>query len=119
MAFPRLKFLMALLAFGLGTGCAVYLPKTPVQPPPGFIFEQVRAPLTTDFEATVAHPPKSGSATNRFFCLFYRPLSIAWEPCGIEDAARNGNIQKVEYAEYEFLNVLGIYQEFTVHAYGY
>jgi hypothetical protein len=120
------------LALASTVGCASYGPqeaeffaeagdvsyKAPVMPPPGFIFSEIKAPLTYDYHETQATPPKVGRATSRYFCLFYRPLSIAWEKSSVADAARNGGIQEVEYADYEFFNVLGVYSEFTVVAYG-
>jgi len=35
-----------------------------------------------------------------------------------DKAAKNGNLSKVEYADYEYFSVLGIYQKTTVTAYG-
>ncbi|MHC4789028.1 MAG: TRL domain-containing protein [Planctomycetota bacterium] len=36
----------------------------------------------------------------------------------MEHAARNGGLTKVHYADYEILEILGIFGQFTVRAYG-
>jgi hypothetical protein len=40
------------------------------------------------------------------------------DDASIEAAARQGGLDEVAYADYEMMNVLGVYSEFTVHAYG-
>ena len=96
------------------------MPITPVIPPPGFIFEQVRAPLSYDFDQTPVNPGKVGKATVRHLAIpFYPMLSFAWQGASIEEAAQNGGLTKVSYADYETMSVFfGTYTEFTVIAYG-
>jgi hypothetical protein len=96
------------------------LPTTPVMPPPGYLYERVQAPLSHNFDATRANPPKTGRATTRFVSVpfTYGLLSFAWDDCSIETAAANAAIQKVDYADYEVFNVLGIYGELSVIAHG-
>lgn len=98
---------IALLALALGgLGCAgVY--QAPVMPPGG-AFTNVNAPLDTDVEPSTMEGSKRGEAsTHNILGL------VAWGDASIAEAARDGEIQSVEHADYEFLNVLGIYSQFT------
>ena len=38
--------------------------------------------------------------------------------CSIAAAARNGGLKKIYYTDYEYFNVIGIWQKATVIAYG-
>lgn len=101
-----------------GAGDANFL-KAPVIPPMGGIFTNVKAPLSIDYDKTNANPSKTGTAHT----LYVRdPIltgqSFAWQSCSIADAAANGGISTVEYADYEHFSVLGIFGKFTVIAHG-
>ena len=91
MKHPITRTLLAMLTLAFGVGCA-RLPVTPISPPPGFIYEDVQAPLTYDYHATPVDSPKTGTATTRYFALFYPVLSLGWDDASIESAARNGGI---------------------------
>ncbi len=45
------------------------------------------------------------------------PLA-SWGSASIQDAARDGGITHVRHADYEVMNVLGLYVEFTTIVYG-
>lgn len=109
-------------ANGPTKGMAAYLgmPVTPVIPPPGYIFEQVRAPLSCNYDQTPVNPGKVGKATVRHIGIpFYPFLSFSWDEASLETAAKNGELSEVSYADYETMSVLfGTYTEFTVIAYG-
>lgn len=117
MKTAMVRGMAACLALALCVGCA-NMPVTPVQPPPGWIFQEIQAPLTYNFDQTPAVMPRSGSATTRHLVIPFLWLGFSWEDSSIEAAARNGGISEVEYADYTDFNVLGIYREFTVTAYG-
>jgi len=92
--------------------------KTPVSPVRGWVFSEYYAPLSCDFNKTPVCS-KSGSTTSNYVCLPWPIiLDFAWENAAIAKAAGNGGVSVVEYADYRYFNVLGIYQEFTVTAYG-
>ena len=107
------RLLPALLAVLLTTGCVQW--QAPVVPPPGLLFTQYRAPLTPEVSG-VPVTTKVGIHNSRFFGL--SQYSFAWDDASIAAAAKQGGLSKVYYADYEVLNVLGIYAEFTVRAYG-
>jgi hypothetical protein len=102
----------------LCAGCGGLQWQTAVKPPIGVLVTQYRAPLTGD----VAHVPvcrKMGKVSTLYFTdIFITGQDMAWEDAGIDAAALQGGLSKVHYADYEFLSVLGIFQQFTVRAYG-
>ena len=97
------------------------LPKTPLMPPPGFLFAQVQAPLSLNYHHTPVDPHKTGQSVSLFVQVpfTYGLLSFGWmDDPTIESAMRNGGLTRVDYADYEIFNVLGIYSEFRINAYG-
>lgn len=112
---------LVICAMGLLMTACVYVPHTaPVSPPPGLLFQETRTPLTVNYDRTPANPSKTGTSRMRYLQIpfTYGLLSFTWENGSLEEAAANGNIQSVAYADYSLFNVLGIYQEMTIHAYG-
>lgn len=94
---------------------------TPVKPPPGFIYQDLSAPLSVNYGATKVQPTKTGTASTRFISLwplFGPVVSFGLDDASIETAARNGGIKQVTYADYKMFNVLGVFSEFTVIAHG-
>jgi hypothetical protein len=95
------------------TGCVCYT--TPVKPPLGGIYTDIKAPLTENFHNTPVCQ-KSGQSSS-LYVNFY--LQFGWDKASIEAAMKNGGLKKVEYADYRMQSVLGIFGQFTVTAYGY
>jgi hypothetical protein len=91
----------------------------PLQPPSGFVFAQFTAPLDTRFEKTPVGS-KVGTAQLQFLRepFFTNLPIITWGDASLESAATSAGIQKIHYAEYKLLNVLGIYVQFTVEVHG-
>lgn len=118
-----MKKLLTLIAciggLAILTGCNTSPAVAPYKPPSGALFTQVKAPLTIDYDNTQAQPAKSGQAMAHFL---YVPilgyLTFAWGDSSLEEAAANGGISSVEFADYEEFNVLGIYRRSTVFAHG-
>ena len=98
-------------------GCAPH--RAPVVPPVGLIFTHYKAPLTTEFDRTKVCS-KSGTAGTSLLDIPnpWAPLDFAWKNAAIEKAAANGQITKVQYADYEVYSILGIYVRFKVTVYG-
>jgi hypothetical protein len=110
------RLLLPLATLLLCSGCSTW--RAPVEPPRGALFTQYRAPLTAD----VSNVPVSGK-TGVASTMYVRDIiltrqNIAWDDASIDKAARNGGLSKVHYADYEILEVLGIFGEFTVRVYG-
>jgi hypothetical protein len=92
----------------------------PVKPPPGFIFSQVSAPLSTNYHNTPANPGKMGQSKSLYLRI---PIFIDWEfawmdRASVAAASRAGGLTEIDYADYEIFNVLGIFQMFTITTYG-
>jgi len=88
------------------TGCV----SAPFLPPCGLV-AITKAPLSTDGNWKVGK--RSGSSTAKCVLGLY-----AWGDCSVTAAARAGELTRVDYLDYSYLNVIGIWQEVTVTAYG-
>ncbi len=92
-------------------GCAAV--RAPVVPPIGSVFNQTKAPLSTEFaETPVAMKHGQASAVSILFSLF------SFGDCSLQAAAENGGLRKIYSADYEFKNILGLYMQTTVIAHG-
>ncbi len=99
-------------------GCANSL-RAPVRPPGGLLFTNYQAPLTTNFSET-SRGAKVGTGEAMYLripLIFVNP-DLAWGDASIQTAARNGGITTVQYADYEYLTVLGIFSKVTVRVHG-
>lgn len=91
------------------TGCI----HAPFVPPTGTAYNNYKAPLDVDFENTDMSGMKKGSAKTVSLLGL-----IAWGDASSQTAARAGGISTIQHADYEYLNVLGIFQKTTVIVYG-
>lgn len=98
--------------------CAVGL-VAPVRPPGGALFTWVSAPLDTNFSQTPTGS-KVGTSETRYLYIpnGYLPLSFAWGDASVAEAAAAAGITTIHYADYEYLNVLGVYNQVTVRVSG-
>jgi len=93
------------------SGCGAGL-RAPVIPPTGAWYTNVSAPLDIDADHT-SIGVKQGRASSR--CILGL---VATGDAGLRAAARNGGLQTVTHIDYEYINVLGIYQRYTTIARG-
>ena len=118
-----MKMKIALLFFAFSgfflVGCNS-VPRAPFIPPHGGIYTNLRAPLSTNFDSTPnTQNLKIGTAATSYFRdPIITGQSFAWNRCDIETAAANGGISKVHYADYESMQILGIYGRTTVIVHG-
>ena len=105
-----LLILAALLVVAGLSGCL----RAPVVPPQAFVYTHFKAPLETHYTGDDLGTRKGTAKTHCF--RFY--VDFAWADSAIKAAAKDGDITVVKGADYEYMNILGIYQEFTVYAYG-
>lgn len=94
------------------TGCATG-PRAPFTPSQACFLSNTTAPLSTEFNATPVASLRSGSASAMNILGLF-----ALGNCGIKEAAEDGKLTTVEFADYTNFNVLGIYQRTTVTVYG-
>lgn len=108
-----------LLAFWL-TGCATYY-YTPVKPPGGLLITVMKAPLTTNYNRTACGSSLtkvSSSSTHYFYEFLFTHLDFAWDEATIAEMAHKRGIKEVAYADYQVVDILGIFATFTVNIYG-
>lgn len=120
----RLVYISSLIiALLILAGCASsvqYL--APVKPPTGGLLWSYKAPLSTDMNRTDSDMEMikvSSKKTYYFHDMIFTGIDLAWGSADIPNIARYGGIKEVCYADYEILNILGIYAEFTVNVYGH
>jgi len=82
----------------------------PFLPPAGLV-SQTKAPLSTDGNWKVGM--RSGTASTQSVLGLY-----AWGDCSVTAAARAGGLKRVDYLDYSYDNLIGIWQKVTVTAYG-
>ncbi|MEN6627342.1 MAG: TRL domain-containing protein [Candidatus Sumerlaeia bacterium] len=123
----KLALLFCMAALLTTAGCGMYgIPKAPLMPPVGIIYTDIKAPLqakndwTLDYHNTPVNPGKTGTSSCIYVGIpFYPMLSVAlMDPATVETAAKSGGLNEVEYADYQFFTVLGVFSRFTVNAYG-
>ncbi len=114
----RSQILLPLLAVALSVcGCIQWT--APVQPPRGALFTGYKAPLTADVADVDVRAGRVGTASTLYFHdPIFTGMNYAWEDAGIAAAAQDGGIARVRYADYEIMEVLGIFGRFTVVAHG-
>lgn len=101
---------LMLLVILVLTGCGAYM--APVIPPGGILFTDTKAPIDTNMESTKLGSKSGESSSFGVLCLF------AFGDCSVNTAARNGQIETVTHVDYDYTNILGLYQNFKTIAYG-
>lgn len=87
------------------TGCL----QAPVVPPTGIIYSGVQAPLDYEnAESQVAPSLKEGRASSHNILGL-----VAYGDSSLEAAAAQGNITTAHTADYDYFNVLFVYQRYT------
>ena len=114
MSYLMRQFLLGICIALVSCGCMV---QSKFRPPLGLLYTQVKAPLTTDFDETVVRD-HYGESTSIFLMEPILGTSYAWDDCSLEKAAKDGNLKSVDYADYEFKLILGMFGQTTVRAYG-
>lgn len=109
---------LVLSAVAFTAGCATY--RAPVIPPKGWIFTNVKHPLTADYNASPAGNQLRVSSrhTQFFWDWLLTGIKIGWDEADIDSIARRGGISEVSYAEVEVTEILGFYAKFEVSVYG-
>lgn len=84
----------------------------PVVPPQGAAFSSTKAPIDIDLNNTDLGSKRGDSSSLCILGLF------SFGDASIASAAEKGNIQTIKHADYNYLNVLGLFQSFTTIVYG-
>ena len=105
------RLLSCLLTLGMLTaltGCM----SAPVVPPIGMIYTNFEAPLDIDYSQTDVQGNKGTSESISILGL------VAIGDASAAAAADNAGIDTIEHADYEFFNVIGVYQRYRTVVYG-
>ncbi|MCX7048280.1 MAG: TRL-like family protein [Candidatus Sumerlaeota bacterium] len=86
--------------------------RAPVMPPVGLIYNEYMAPLSYEGKG-LPLGSKSGTASTESILGL-----VAWGDASLKTAAANGRLTKINHVDYEYLNVIGVYQHYTTVAYG-
>jgi hypothetical protein len=104
----RAKVMVSIAALGLAlglTGCI----GAPVVPPLGVLYTDIDAPLSLVGETGMKRGEASVTAI----------LGLVSTGDGsVKAAAQAGGITRVKHVDYEFTNVIGVYQRYTTVVYG-
>lgn len=103
-----MKKIFILSIFLFLTACGT---TAPFSPPQAMLFSNFKAPLSTEFDKTEIGTKVGKASTYSFLGL------ISVGDAGIQEAARNGHITKVNHADYEHFNFL-VFQKTSVFVYG-
>lgn len=93
----------------------------PVVPPPGLLFTLYEAPLQTRFSNDgkgTSIGTRSGETVAHYIHIPFVYLRFGWGDASIKSAATNGNLSTIHVADYEFLQVIGIYSRTTIKVSG-
>ena len=104
-----MRLLLASICLLAATGCYY---SAPVIPPMGMAFADVSAPIDIDAEATPVSAKVGEAEAMSILGL------VALGDCSIDAAAKAGGLTTVEYLDYHYFNIIGVYQTFTTRAYG-
>lgn len=115
-----MKAITLVVALGVAlwscAGCMTW--QAPVQPPRGLLITVYSAPLTTDFAQTPVGG-KTGKATTLYLRdIIFTGQTLAWDDASVATAARNAGLTTITYADYEILEVLGVFGKFTIRVHG-
>jgi hypothetical protein len=106
----KLAAVVAIGAFALLVqGCLT----APFMPPMGTLVSSVQAPLDIDYHQTNVAAAKTGEASSISILGL-----VALGDCSTQAAAQQGGLRTVNTADYDYFNVLGIFQKTTVRVYG-
>lgn len=105
------------------SGCSRAFPVSPIAPSPGFIYSAYQAPLEYDVnddgKGTPVDTAKTGESSVQYIGLpYYDFISVSWGDGSLDTAAEAGGMKDIQYADYDFFNVLTVYSRVTYRAYG-
>lgn len=101
--------------------CPAAAQRAPVVPPGGWLFTWIKAPAQTNFSATPIGSKMGKAETyylNSPITFYYVPIEFAFGDAAVKRAADEAGITKIYFVDYEFINVLTIYQRMTIRVFG-
>jgi hypothetical protein len=104
-----------------GNGGSDYV--APILPPPGLLYSDYKAPLSTrfrDIPVGTSVTKQSSDTVKSFIIPFILGgfIGFTWDEAMIQEIADEGGIEEIAYADYDFMTILSIYSELTINVYG-
>jgi hypothetical protein len=86
----------------------------------GAVYQRTIIPLDRNFDETPVFSRHAGEASQdvRHLMIPYVRAHVLWNTNAIGDIARRNGMERVYYADLEFLSIMGIWRQYTVHVYG-
>ncbi|MBN1476838.1 hypothetical protein JXA47_08795 [Candidatus Sumerlaeota bacterium] len=100
---------MACVFVSLSTGCTYY---APVMPPQGLLFSNIESTIDIDTDETDLGSRRGESSSYAALGLF------SFGKASVAAAAEEGDVLIINHVDYAYLNVIGLFQRFTVIVYG-
>lgn len=106
------KRILAAVVFAAAAATMSGCYSAPVKPPVGLIYADISAPLDFD-SSNSAVGSKSGTSE----AIGILGL-VSTGDASLKTAAKNGGIETITGADYNFTNIIGVYQKFETVAHG-
>ncbi len=113
---PWLRLSAFALIGVLSIGCA--FSRVPVQPAPGLLFTSIDAPLSVDLDGEPLGDRRGKASAYYIRVPWPGNWSFGIGDASIEAAMAQGDIQTLRHADYHQFQVLGVFGNFEVIAYG-
>ncbi len=84
----------------------------PVKPPIGLIYTNTASTIDTDAQGEAVSMKKGMAKTE---CVLG---CVAWGDSSVKAATDSAGINRIDHIDYEFKNIIGVYQKFTTVVYG-
>lgn len=94
----------------LTSGCFIY--RTPVAPPTAAVFSNYEGPVDINFNNTKIGDKRGEAQSVGVLGL------LSFGDCSVDEAAQNGNIDRVDHIGFRFTNVLCIVTFYKTIVYG-
>lgn len=116
-----LLILISVILFSdLVAGCYKRTDIALVVPPHGMLYTNIKAPFDINFNNTrISHSNGNGDGERTVY--FKEPIfssSYGMKDASIKNAAGTAGLKQIDYIDYEYVNILGIFMSFKIIPHG-
>ena len=106
--------------FNIGCGPSL---NASVIPPRGLLYTNFKAPLTINFKDTNMGEKQGVKKTTlinipTFYLPVQVPLDFDFGKVGLKETAEKADMKSIDYIDYEYTNILGVYKSLEVIPHG-
>jgi hypothetical protein len=109
-------FFLLGFAILLMSGC-IAPPRAEFRPPEGFVFSNYKAPLLVDYDNAKVSTQRGDASASAFHDILITGMSFGWGDCSTDAAVKDGRLNRIGAADYEYLSFCRIFGKTTVHVY--